>query len=160
MICSLVTSLMMINHSDMKKLISFSGGVESTTMCVLFGGKADAIFADTGFEHKEIYERLDLVEGWCRNFHQRDFKIHRVKNAKYESLQDYIKFCRMYPSFRARFCTRMFKIEPIDNYLRQYKEEGAEIMIGLNADEIDKRTDALDLSTQVKSLITNTQRST
>jgi len=27
----------------MKKFISFSGGVESSTMCILFGDKADAI---------------------------------------------------------------------------------------------------------------------
>ena len=44
--------------------ISFSGGVESSTMCVLFGNKADAIFSDTGFEHDEIYKRIDLVEKW------------------------------------------------------------------------------------------------
>lgn len=35
----------------MKRFISFSGGVESRTMAVLFGNKADAIFADTGAEH-------------------------------------------------------------------------------------------------------------
>ena len=55
----------------MKKFISFSGGVESSTMCVLFGNNADAIFSDTGFEHKEIYDRIDLVEKWCKEFHQR-----------------------------------------------------------------------------------------
>lgn len=38
----------------MNKYISFSGGVESTTMCILYGHKADAIFADAGWEHKEI----------------------------------------------------------------------------------------------------------
>jgi len=64
------------------KYISFSGGVESTTMCVLFGNKADAIFADTGFEHKEIYDRIDLVESWVKDFHRKDFKIHRIKNNK------------------------------------------------------------------------------
>ena len=53
-----------------KNFISFSGGVESTTMCVLFGKDADAIFSDTGFEHDEIYKRIELVEilRWCRDF--------------------------------------------------------------------------------------------
>jgi len=32
----------------MKKFLSFSGGVESRTMAILFGKNADAIFADTG----------------------------------------------------------------------------------------------------------------
>ena len=49
----------------MKQFISFSGGVESTTMCVLFGSRGDAIFADTGFEHSILYEHIDKVEKFC-----------------------------------------------------------------------------------------------
>ena len=124
----------------MKKFISFSGGVESTTMCVLFGKNADAIFADTGGEHDELYQRTELVENWCKEFHRPDFKIHLVRNEKHNSLTDYIIESKFMPNFQARFCTRMFKIEPIDNFLKQYKDEGAELMIGLNADEGDQRT--------------------
>jgi hypothetical protein len=124
----------------MKKFISFSGGVESTTMCVLFGNKADAIFSDTGYEHKALYDRLDLVELWVQNFHRKDFKIHKIKNTDYISLPAYIIQSKFYPSFQSRFCTRMFKIEPIDNFLEQFKKEGVELMIGLNADEIEQRT--------------------
>ena len=123
-----------------KKFIAFSGGVESTTMCVLFGDKADAIFADTGYEHSELYARIKLVEDWCKTFHRPDFKIHTIKNEQYGSLKDYILQSKFYPSYQSRFCTRMFKIEPIDDFLEQYKESGVELMIGLNADEIDQRT--------------------
>ena len=124
----------------MKKFISFSGGVESTTMCILFGDKADAIFSDTGFEHQALYDRLNLVEKWVRDFHKKDFHIHRVKNEKYDSLIDYIKETKFYPNFQARYCTRMFKIEPIDDFLEKFKDDGVELMIGLNADEIEQRT--------------------
>lgn len=124
----------------MKRFISFSGGVESSTMCVLFGDKADAIFADTGFEHKYIYERIKFVEDWAREFHREDFKIHLVANKKHESLPGYILKSKYYPSYQSRFCTRMFKIEPIDEFVDQFKDEGVELMIGLNADEIDQRT--------------------
>ncbi len=134
----------------MKRFISFSGGVESTTMCILFGNKADAIFADTGFEHKEIYDRIELVENWVKDFHRQDFKIHKVKNEKYGTLPEYIKTSHFYPNFQSRFCTRMFKIEPIDNFLKQFKDEGAEIMIGLNADEVGQRTGAHGLLPFVK----------
>jgi hypothetical protein len=123
----------------MKKFIAFSGGVESSTMCVLFGGKADAIFADTGFEHKEIYNRIGLIEDWCKSFHRPDFTIHRIK-SKFGTLPERIRQQSFYPSFNARYCTREFKIEPIDNFLEQYKDEGVELMIGLNYDEIEKRT--------------------
>lgn len=129
-----------------KKFISFSGGVESSTMCVLFGKQADAIFADTGFEHKEIYDRIDLVESWVREFHQNDFTIHRIKGKATangivcDTLPDYILASKFYPNFKARYCTGDFKIVPIDNFLKQYKDDGVELMIGLNADEIDMRT--------------------
>jgi hypothetical protein len=121
----------------MKTFIAFSGGVESSTMCVLFGNKADAIFADTGFEHKQIYERLDLIEDWCKSFHRTDFKIHKIK-SKYGTLPERIKQQVYYPSFNARYCTREFKIEPIDNFLESYRIEGCELMIGLNYGEQDR----------------------
>lgn len=124
----------------MRRFISFSGGVESRTMALLFGNKADAIFSDTGSEHDELYKQLDSVEKIIREFHGNNFKIIKVKNEKYESLESYIRESHFFPSFQARFCTRMFKIEPIDNFLSQYKDEGAELMIGLNADEADLRT--------------------
>jgi len=124
----------------MKKYIAFSGGVESTTMCLLFGNKADAIFADTGAEHRELYDRIELVEQAVREFHDNDFKIIKVKNKKYSSLQEYITQSKFFPSFRQRFCTRMFKIEPIDDFLSQLEGEEVELMIGLNADEGDRRT--------------------
>lgn len=118
--------------------ISFSGGVESSTMCVLFGNKADAIFADTGFEHAEIYKRIDLVEKWVKDFYRNDFKIHRIQ-AK-NTLIDEIRYRKFYPSFKARFCTGDYKIKPIDSFLEQFKNDGVELMIGLNADEIEQRT--------------------
>ena len=122
-----------------KSFISFSGGVESSTMCVLFGNKADAIFADTGFEHQEIYDRIKLVEDWVKAFHRPDFKIHLIKNEVDGTLPEYIIKSKFYPNFQARYCTRKFKIEPIDDFLEQFKDEGVELMIGLNADEKDKR---------------------
>lgn len=121
----------------MTQFISFSGGVESSTMCVLFGDKADAIFSDTGFEHQEIYDRIDLVQTWCRNNVRPDFTVHKVSKG---SLPEYIVKSKFYPNFQSRYCTRMFKIEPIDDFLEQFKENGVELMIGLNADEIDQRT--------------------
>jgi hypothetical protein len=128
-----------------KEFISFSGGVESRAMALLFGNKADAIFSDTGWEHDELYKQLDTVEQKIRDWHGNDFKIIRVRQENAEGsgttrLQDYIQYSNFYPSFRARYCTRVFKIEPIDDYLRQFESVGATIMIGLNADEAALRT--------------------
>jgi len=117
----------------MKRYISFSGGVESTTMCLLFGNKADAIFADTGFEHELLYERIDKVEKAVRAFHGNNFKVIRIKSEKHGSLKDYIVKQKFYPSPLMRFCTAKFKIEPIDAFLKTQSD--CELMIGLNADE-------------------------
>ena len=62
----------------MKKFISFSGGVESTTMCLLYGKGATAIWCDTGAEHKEMYNRIDKVEKYLKEYHKGDFSLVRI----------------------------------------------------------------------------------
>lgn len=124
----------------MKRFIAFSGGVESRTMCALYGDKVDAaIFADTGAEHAKLYESLDKAEERFKEIHP-NLEFVRIRNEKWGSLTNYILEQKYFPSFRQRFCTRMFKIEPIDNFLKQFKDEGVELFIGLNADEGDMRT--------------------
>jgi hypothetical protein len=127
----------------MKRFISFSGGVESTTMALLYGATADAIFSDTGWEHDAMYKRIDAVEATLRAFHGPGFNVVRVSREG-PKLQEYIRDHKFFPSFRARFCTRLFKIEPIDGFLRQFadpaepKKKTVELMIGLNAGEGDR----------------------
>jgi 3'-phosphoadenosine 5'-phosphosulfate sulfotransferase (PAPS reductase)/FAD synthetase len=120
----------------MKKFISFSGGVESTTMCILYGKGATAIWADTGSEHKKMYERLDLVEKQLTDLHKGDFSIVRLKGdyrGNGLGLEDTVINLKFMPSGQKRYCTNNFKIIPIDKYLLSVGE--CELMIGLNADE-------------------------
>lgn len=131
----------------MKRFISFSGGVESTTMCILYGKGATAIICDTGAEHKEMYARIDKVEAQLKDFHKGDFELIRVKNEKHEGLEKYAQKIKYLPSSGKRYCTRMFKIEPIDDFLAQQGE--CELMIGFNSDE-EGRTGNLGLKTNVK----------
>ena len=122
----------------MDRYISFSGGVESTTMCLLYGDKAKAIFCDTGFEHAALYRHIERVENELKKIHP-EFELIRVRgdvkvNGKnVDSLYEYILKSKYYPSPLSRYCTRMFKIEPIDNFLKDAGE--CELMIGLNAEE-------------------------
>jgi hypothetical protein len=117
----------------MNAFIAFSGGVESTTLCLLFGHKARAIFADTGDEHQEMYERINQVGSVLKKIYP-SFEIIRVTAG--EALHDYIRRKRIFPGPMLRFCTRIFKIEPINAYLKAYAP--AKLMIGLNADESDR----------------------
>ena len=126
----------------MHKFIAFSGGVESTTMCVLYGKGATAVFTDTGSEHAAMYERINQVEKILTDLHGGDFKLLRLKASvtakgkKVETLTDYVDRMRFFPSGGDRYCTRLFKIAPLDAFLKSQGK--AELMIGLNADETDR----------------------
>lgn len=121
------------------RFISLSGGVESSTMCLLYGKGATAIFCDTGDEHKELYERLDFLETALTDFHSGDFRLIRIKpnpkikGERVEKLSEGIKAKAFMPSPMARYCTSRFKIEPIEAFLKAAGE--CEVFIGLNADE-------------------------
>lgn len=127
----------------MKRFISFSGGVESTTMCLLYGKGATAIVCDTGDEEPEMYERWDFIENAMKVLHDGDFKLIRIKpNVKvkgelHETLTEVALAKGIFPSSMIRWCTPLLKIEPIDNFLRDQGE--CQLMIGLNLDEENSR---------------------
>lgn len=126
----------------MKRFIAFSGGVESTTMCLMYGKGATAVFTDTGSEHAAMYQRIDYVEKMLLEIHCGDFKLIRLrasvtaKGEKVSSLTDYVQRMRFFPSGGDRFCTSRFKIAPLDAFLKSQGE--CELMIGLNAEETDR----------------------
>jgi len=112
----------------MKKFISFSGGVESTTMCILYGADAKAIWADTGSEHKKMYERIDTVEAQIQAIHP-TFEIikligvpYKYKNVQYDKLEELAIAQAFMPSQQKRYCTYNFKIKPIDKFLKEQGE--------------------------------------
>ena len=115
------------------RFIAFSGGVESTTMSLIYGGKANAIFSDTGFEHAALYDWIEKVESRIQQVHP-DFKVIRISADM--TLPAYIKKHKFFPSPMARYCTRIFKIEPIDKFLKEQGE--CELFIGLNAEETNR----------------------
>ncbi|GAA4393393.1 hypothetical protein [Hymenobacter koreensis] len=123
----------------MKRFIAFSLGVESTTMCLLYGKGATAIFTDTGSEHQELYARLQFVEAALKAHHGGDFELQVLKPAKVvngvlcHSLGEAIEAKKFMPSGQQRFCTVEWKIKPMDAFL---KSQGpCELLIGFNADE-------------------------
>lgn len=123
----------------MKRFLSLSLGVESTTMLILYGKGATAIFSDTGSEHEAIYQRMHKVVKYVYNLHGGDFRLKIVrgnkkyKGVRYTSLRDYEVAQKFLPNHGSRYCTGIFKIEPIDRYLSTQGE--CELLIGLNADE-------------------------
>jgi len=137
----------------MQKYISFSGGVESTTMCILYGKGSKALWVDTGAEHEKMYERINNIEKKLIELHDGDFELIRLKGYKkykgieYFSLIELIKELKVMPSQQMRFCTTYFKIQPIDEFLSNVNE--CELMIGFNYDE-QGRTGNIGLKKNIK----------
>jgi len=111
----------------MKTFISFSGGYDSTALVILYGNKWQPIFADTGAEFPQVYEHLNKVEKIL------GIEVIRVRNEEHKGLISYIQKSKFFPSWKQRYCTRMFKIEAIENYLNKQGE--FKLAIGMLADE-------------------------
>lgn len=106
-------------------LIAFSGGIDSTSLALLYED-ATPIFTDTGDEFDELYAHLDKFEQVTGR------KIVRIKNEAHKSLPEYEVAAKFFPNHGARFCTRMFKIEPMNDWIG---DRPSILMIGLRADE-------------------------
>ena len=136
----------------MKTFISFSGGVESTTMCILYGKNAKGVWCDTGAEHEMMYERINEVESRIRKIHP-DFGIIRIypkvkaSGKTANTLLEAVLLWKFMPSPLKRYCTKDFKVKPIDRFL---KDQGnCRLLIGLNSDETG-RVGNLGLNKNVK----------
>lgn len=152
------------------RVISLGAGVQSTTMALMAAhGELTpmpdcAIFADTGWEPKPVYDHLD----WLRSGNVLSFPVHVVSKGR-TVRQDIVaaaihapqRFAAV-PWFTSsdgvsndgigrRQCTREFKVEPLQakqrellGYApRQRIPEGAcEVWIGISTDEIQRMKDA------------------
>jgi hypothetical protein len=110
------------------KIVSFSGGKDSTALAIL-EDDAIPIFVDTGWEFDEIYQHIEKFEKITGR------KVTKLSGKELygENLPESIKRQRFLPGFKARWCTRMHKIEVIQTWLMD--KVPAEMMIGLRADE-------------------------
>lgn len=151
---NIANAVLPVSVVNRKRYLSFSGGVESTTMAIKYGKGAVALFCDGKAEHDKMYERLNYVEAKLKEIHNGDFELVRLtanvkyKGEYYDNLEELIIAQKYMPSGTSRFCTRQFKIEPIDKYLSEKGE--CELMIGLNADEENSREGNWGLQSNVK----------
>jgi 3'-phosphoadenosine 5'-phosphosulfate sulfotransferase (PAPS reductase)/FAD synthetase len=133
-----------------KKIVSFSGGKDSTAMLLRLieeGYQADdIIFFDTGWEFPEMGRHVLKVQEYIDRpitilhppesfeylLYQREFTVSRGK-SKGQKRRGY-----GWPSTFLRWCTR-HKVDTINNYVKSKYGKNYETYIGFAADEV-KRT--------------------
>lgn len=109
----------------MHDFVAFSGGVDSTALALLMED-ATPVFTDTGWEPTEIYAHITRFEAVTGR------AVVRLQ-SKHGTLPGYIEQQKFLPNHGARFCTRLFKIEPMNQYLANNLP--ATLNIALRADE-------------------------
>jgi hypothetical protein len=107
----------------MKTYVAFSGGKDSTALALLLSD-AIPVFTDTKWEHDPLYEHIGRFEQVTGR------KVERISAG---SLPEYIEEHKYLPNFQTRFCTRIFKIEAMNEWLAD--KLPCKLAIGLRADE-------------------------
>jgi len=113
-----------------KHIVAISGGKDSCAMALRLQElnpdiDYEYVITPTGDELPEMQDHWESMESRLGK------KFHRLGTM---TLQECIKQEGMIPNFRARFCTRILKIEPFIDYMSSL-DSGSIMYVGLRADE-------------------------
>lgn len=108
----------------MSDFVAMSGGVDSTALALAMPD-ATLLFTDTGDEFDEVLEHIAKFERVTGR------EVIRITNK--QTLPEYEVEHKFFPNHGARYCTRLFKIEPMNTYLQKHLP--AVLNIGLRHDE-------------------------
>lgn len=115
-------------------VVGLSGGKDSTCLALALAEleprEYEFICTPTGDELPELFVHLDDLE------RRLDQPIKRLGTG--ETLVQLIDRMQMLPNFRARWCTRILKIEPTIDYMKSLPP-GSTLYVGLRADEEERR---------------------
>lgn len=152
----------------MKRFLSLGAGVQSSTLALMIAhGEVPmvdaAIFADTQWEPKGVYEWLDWLE------HQLPYPIHRVTagsirdhienkqnttGGRFASVPWYMKMPDGTASMGRRQCTNEYKLQPLIKAKRsllgyqprqRVPKGSCETLIGISTDEASRMKDSREV---------------
>lgn len=130
-------------------IVSVSGGKDSVAASLHLrelGIEHDRVFMDTGWEHPDLYEHLDYLEGVLGPIERISADIPELPAEvipDVEAIEGLVgtspsAFVRvavykaMFPSRRIRWCTKSLKVEP---FLRWVGDEEIVNVVGIRAEE-------------------------
>lgn len=122
----------MANQKKIRYVLGISGGKDSAALAIHIKSKYPEIhehveyfFCDTGAELPEVYRFLDKLEVYLEK------KIVRLGSGV--GFEHHLaRFGGMLPDSRARWCTRVMKLEPFERFIGN---DEAVSYIGIRADE-------------------------
>jgi len=118
-------------------ILNFGAGVNSTALIIELVKRQQkpdyVIFADTGAELPETYKHIQIMQEWFKT----NGVVFLIVKSKYEcSIYDYYYNKKTIPWRKFRDCTDKFKITPITNFIKKFKELGVIQYIGIDIGEI------------------------
>lgn len=119
------------------RILSMGAGVQTTAVLIKFWKRYDyVVFADTGDEHRYTY---DYIERYLKPFCvDKGVPFVEIMPAKGKALLDYCVDGRLMPTRMNRFCTRIYKIDPIRRFLKwkgATRKNPALMDMGISLDE-------------------------
>jgi 3'-phosphoadenosine 5'-phosphosulfate sulfotransferase (PAPS reductase)/FAD synthetase len=132
---------------NMKHIVSFSGGKDSTAMLLRMLEEDmtidDIIFCDVGKDFPDMIDHVGKVKKYIKEKYNKDITIVKADKSFDYYMFDHIKTRGKnkgekgygWANMRIRWCTSMLKNKAIDDYLKKYKEEGYIEYIGIAVDE-------------------------
>jgi len=123
-----------IKHDNTVYIASYGAGVNSTAMILLLLKEKRPIdkilFADTGCEYPETYQYMRIFDSYLSEKH--GMKIETV--AADSTLLEYCERHHILPSFRMRFCTSKFKIQPMRKAMKEAEDGKGKFIVYLGVD--------------------------
>ena len=135
-------ALASLSDKNIRHIVSISGGKDSTALAIYMRKKypqieAEYVFCDTGCELPETYEYLERLQGVLGKPIQKLNALDILKIRKKPGRNPFDIYLREWygdflPSPRSRWCTRVLKIEPFEQYVG---DSHAFSYIGIRGDE-------------------------
>ena len=120
--------------TEPKHVVGLSGGKDSTCLALalteLEPREYEYVFTPTGDELPELLAHIEKLERMLGQ------PIKRLGTG--ETLAQLVERMQMLPNFRARWCTRILKIEPTIAYMKTLPP-GSVLYVGLRADEEERQ---------------------
>ena len=159
-----IDRLRKLNAKPVINVLSLGAGVQSSVLALMaeqgYSGMSQpdfAIFADTGWEPKSVYEHLDWLETQLSypvvrvsagNIRDNILAGQNPEGRPFIDLPFYVTKPDGKSSTAARQCTNHYKIAPIRQYLRQYlnvpagkpvKDAEVHMWLGISCDEASRQ---------------------